>query len=138
MYLRLVNERRLVCINRWPLPHKIGLKRLDKLRPLEKLPECECEECEDKHGVVDEPVLHPYDEILHIARVAICADDDGHPNQADPGTVWLEPPIVWKRLPIESLGLASTVEEDVRDAHDNVVDDTAGCDQVDQPAEDHG
>lgn len=50
--------------------------------------------------------------------------------------VWLEPTLVGESVSIQSLGLASAVEEDVSDTHDQVVNDTTSSDEVDQPAQD--
>lgn len=50
--------------------------------------------------------------------------------------VWLEPTLVGKGVSVQGLCLASAVEEDISDTHDQVVDDTTGSDEVDEPAQD--
>lgn len=50
--------------------------------------------------------------------------------------VWLEPTLVGQSVSVKVLCLASTVEEDIGNGHDPVVDDTSGGDKVDEPAED--
>jgi hypothetical protein len=50
--------------------------------------------------------------------------------------VWLEPSLVGQCVSVQGLCLAGSVEEDVGDAHDPVVDDTSSSDEVDKPSQD--
>jgi hypothetical protein len=50
--------------------------------------------------------------------------------------VRLEPTLVGQCVSVQGLCLASSVEEDVGDAHDPVVDDTSSSDEVDEPTQD--
>lgn len=50
--------------------------------------------------------------------------DVQQPDQGDPCTVWLEVSSVLELIPVDTLGLASAVEEDVGHTHDDVVDET--------------
>jgi hypothetical protein len=50
--------------------------------------------------------------------------------------VRLEPALVGQSVSVQSLCLASSVEEDVGDTHDPVVDDASSGDQVDEPTQD--
>lgn len=49
--------------------------------------------------------------------------------------VWLEPTLVGQGVSVQGLCLASSVEENVGDTHDPVVNDTSSGDQVDKPAQ---
>ena len=48
----------------------------------------------------------------------------------------MESAIVWQCPAVETLRLASPVEEDVSDSHDDVVDDATSCNEVDKPFQD--
>lgn len=51
---RLIGERRLVGIERWPLPNHIGLTSAYELRALDELPAEEEDWRKDQHGIVAE------------------------------------------------------------------------------------
>lgn len=126
-------EAGLVRLDDGALPDKVGLARPDDLGPVDELPGEEEDGREDDHGVVDEEVL---DAPRHEARVAVAEDDNGHAAQADPAAVGLEVARVGERAAVDALRLAGVEEEEVRGAHDDVVDDAAGRDQVHEPRQD--
>lgn len=84
----------------------------------------------NQHSVVDEEVLH----IEWVQRgVAVASDNHHHPCQSDVCAVWLSPTIVWQALPVKALLLACLVVEYEGCTHDDVGNDTARSDQVDEP-----
>ena len=50
--------------------------------------------------------------------------------------VRLEPALVRQGVPVQALRFASAEEENVRNAHDQIVDHASRSDQVDKPAQD--
>ena len=122
----------LVGIDEGLLVDKVGLVGLDKLGALDELPEDEEAGHEDDDGVGGEEGLDvPGPE----AGVAVEDDDDTLDHHGDVGGVGLEPALVGEGVAVDALGLAGAVEEDVGGGHDDVVDETAGSEDVDQPRE---
>lgn len=97
--------------------------------PLEHLPENEEDRSEDNHGVVSDESFSSKVARLEC-RVAVHEDDHDLEAESDPGAVWLEITAVWQRLAVKTLHLASLVEAEVGDAHDDVVDNTSSGDDV--------
>lgn len=64
----------------------------------------------------------------HTSAAVHCQQRSG-----DTYTPWLEPSSIWEIVAINSLCLASSVEEDVRSTHHDVIDDAASRDYVGQP-----
>lgn len=48
-----------------------------------------------------------------VRGVAVAANDHDHPDEADPGRVWLETGVVRKGRSIEALSLAGAVPEEI-------------------------
>lgn len=126
-------ERGLVGVDDGTLPLQIGLQGADEPGALQKLPADEQDGRDDQHGVVGEEGL---DTGRGETRVAVEEDDGRHAAESYVAAVWLEPARVGERVAVDALRLARPVEADVRDAHDDVVDDTARGHQVDQPGQD--
>lgn len=131
-----VDEGLLVSIDDRTFPNQISLAGLDELGLLDNLPEDEEDWCEDQHGVVGEEALHA--EAAPEGGVSVAENDEPHPCEGDVSSVGLEPTSVWEGLAVETLLLASVVEEDVGRGHDDVVYDSTGGDQVDQPCQNLG
>lgn len=149
----------LVGVNDWLIPDEIGFLGLDELGSLDQLPAAEEQDANEDHRVVGEeradgPPAWDKD------RVSLNEHDDGHEDHADDVDIWLEPAYVIFRLAlfshfartrewvmehehtsirqgpsINALGLQSAVEEDVGGAHDNIVEELGGGDQIDKPAD---
>lgn len=115
------NETLLIRINQWSLPHKVNLTRLDDLGLLKHLPDDIQPRNKQLHGVLREEAGHIPGK---IAGVAINAGPNEDPDECEPGAERLEVTGVGESLAIETLGFASTVEEDVGDTHGDVVDQT--------------
>ena len=77
---------------------------------------------ENQHGIVNEPVL---DAPGLVARVAIAADNEDHPAETNVRAIRLEPTIVRQSPPVEILRFAGSVEGDVGDAHDDIINHAA-------------
>jgi hypothetical protein len=69
-------------------------------------------------------------------RVSVDKDNCDLKAQGDPSTVRLEVAAVRECLAVKTLSLASLVESDICAAHDNVVDETSGSDDIDEPCQD--
>ena len=110
--------------------------RLQPLCPLEKFPEDEQDRSNADHGVVCEERLEG--EFAHEGAVTVHEYNANLEAKREPGTVGLEVTAVRKGLAVETLNLASLVECEVGAAHDDVVDDTSGGDDVDEPGQDLG
>lgn len=96
------------------------------------LPETEQKRRQKNHGVV-------YEERSWVKRaerpVAVASDDTCHPGHADVRAVRLKSTEIRKTRSIKLLSLASPVKADVRDADDNVVNDSCRGRQRNQPVE---
>ena len=64
------------------------------------------------------------EDALASCRLTVDTGEDDEPNQGNPSAVWLEPPRVREGLAVKALGFAGAVEEDVGDAHDDIVNET--------------
>lgn len=84
-----------------------------------------------QQGVVDEEVL---DAPGPEAAVTVEEHDEQHPAKTDVSRVRLEPSTVRECMPVDVLSLDRAPEEDVRDAHDDVVYNATSGDQVYKPA----
>lgn len=131
-----VDERLLVSIDKWTFPNEVGFRGLNNLGALDNLPRNVKDWCKDEHSVVGEEAVDA--EATAERRVAVAEHDECHPDKADVGRVWLEPASVGQSATVKTLSLASLVEENVGQCHDDVVDDTSGSNQVDQPCKDLG
>ncbi|GMG23397.1 unnamed protein product [Aspergillus oryzae] len=69
------------------------------------------------------------------AGVAVEDNDEAFSSQSNPGTVRLEPAHLGESLAIYGLCLAGSVEENVGNADNNVVDDSASSDTIAEPSE---
>ncbi|GMF68106.1 unnamed protein product [Aspergillus oryzae] len=69
------------------------------------------------------------------AGVAVEDNDEAFSSQSNPGTVRLEPAHLGESLAIYGLCLAGSVEENVGNADNNVVDDSASSDKIAEPSE---
>ena len=129
---RFRDERRLVGIHNRPLPDQIHLRWRHDLRAFEQLPPKVRDRRDDQHCVVRE-------EGLDTRRAETGVPEEEHhealTDQPDPGAVRLEFADVGELAAVDALDLAGLVEAQVGDAHDDVVDDAARGDQVDQPGE---
>lgn len=147
-----INEGSFVVVNGRALPDEIDLERRQQLGALDELPAKEGDGCHQEERVVDEEIV---DREGREARVSVAEDDHGHPSSTEPCLtkkislcaerhgwleqtygVWLEPTLVGQGVSVQGLCLAGSIEEDVGDTHDPVVDDTSSGDQVDEPAQD--
>lgn len=127
-----VLEPGLIGIDDWPLPDQIGLVRADKLSLVPELPAKEQDGRQDHHGVVGE---EGRDRPRREAAVAVEDYDEGLEHQGDVGAVRLEVAVVGEGLAVNALGDAGAVEEDVGQGHDDIVDDAASSNQVDEPGQ---
>jgi hypothetical protein len=93
-------------------------------------------------------------EAANEGGVAVGEDDQSHADKANPPAVGLKVSagrkvlakgiisyrsnnvLIGKGLPIKALSFACVIEREVSDGHDNVVDDTTGRDEVDEPIQD--
>ena len=130
---RLRHERRFICVHNRPFPHQIHLRRRHHLRPLQQLPAKIQYRRHDQHRVVTK---ERRDTGRSETRVPKEQNDEDLTHQPDPGAVGLEVAVVREFLAVDPLGDGGFVEAEVRDAHDDVVDDAAGGDEVDEPGED--
>lgn len=108
----------------------MGLKPVSAL---EDLPEDEQERRDKLHRVVGEEASDI--ELGTEGRPSIDENDNGLQEEGNVGTVGLEVSAVGQRLAVEALGLACVVKVDVRDGHDEVVDNAAARDEGQQPVE---
>lgn len=125
-------EGGFVGIDDGALPLQISLVGTDNLGALDDLPADVQDGRDNQHGIVGEESL---DARRREAGVAVEEDDEGHAHEADIAAIRLEPASVGERVAVDALGLACAVEEDVRDAHDDVVDDASGGHEIDQPGQ---
>lgn len=123
----------LVRINDGSLPGKIDLVGLDHARSLDNLPANKEEDSNDLHGVVGEEALDSWGS---EGSVAVEDDDEGLEEKGDVSAPGLESSVVGHLGTVNTLSLAGAVVADEGDGHDEVVDDTTGSDDVDQPGED--
>lgn len=119
-----VDERGLVSVDDGPLPHEIGLVGLDHLRPLQQLPDDKQGRDEKLHRVLREEARH---RPRQVARVPVHAGHHEQPHGRHVGAVRLEPARVGQFAAVHALRFARAVEEDVRHAHDEVVDESCVC-----------
>lgn len=124
----------LISIDNRPLPNQVSLVRAHELGLVPQLPANKQDGRQDHHRVVGEEGA---DVPGREAAVAVEDDDQGLEGEGDVGAVRLEPAVVREGLAIDALGHAGFVEEHVREGHNDVVDDSAGGDQVDEPVQHH-
>lgn len=108
---------------------------LNPLSAFDDLPDQEEPRDEELHGVVGEegrngPRL--------VGRVAVAGGNHDHPDEGEVGAVGLEATGVGEFVAVDALGLACSVEADVRDADYDVVDEASGGDQAGEPGDDDG
>lgn len=112
----------LVGIDGRALPYKIRLVFPDEFGALEQLPANVQAWIEKDQDVGCEEARHAE----CGPETAVSEADDHHrfEGEREPCAVRLEPSGVRKRLPVKTLCFAGVVEAEVRDADDDVVDDT--------------
>lgn len=91
-----------------------------------------------KHGVVSEEAIDG-----EVSRkedaIFITEHDTDQKGSRNVGAIGLESSTVRQRLAVDTLCLDSSVEEDIGDRDDDVIDDLCGSDDVGEPGEnDHG
>lgn len=122
----------LVGIDQRALPDQVNLMGLQPLSLLDELPSEEKNGNHNLHGIVLEEEL----DIKGVERgVSVEDDNEGLQGEGDVGTVGLETAVVWHGGSVDALSLASIVEADEGDGHDQVVDQTTGSHEADQPGE---
>ena len=131
---RWVQEAGLVGVDNGPLVDEVSLAGPDERGAPEEFPEDEEHDSHDDHRIVREEVVHaPRCE----GAVAIEDEYQGLEGEREVCAVRLEPAPVGERPAVDALRLARFVEEDVGGRHDDVVDDAAGSDEIDEPCQ-HG
>lgn len=123
----------LVRINEGSLIDKVDLVGLDHARSLDNLPANEEEDSDNLHRVVGEEALDGWGS---EGSVAVEENDEGLDEKGNVSAPGLESSIVGHLGTVDALSLAGAVVADESDGHDEVVDDTTGSDDVDQPGED--
>ena len=126
-------EACLVRIDDRSFPNQIRLTGPDPSRLLDELPADEEHRRHNHHGVVAPKCGYtPW----RKAGISIREHYQNHAAQTDVGTIWLKVAVVRECSSVDALSFAGLVKGDVRCAHDDVVDDTTGGNQVDKPGED--
>lgn len=127
-----VQRGQLVVFDGRSGPDEVGFMRLDKLGPFENLPSTERENGQKHHGIVGKERAN-----IPPARpeysVSIAYDDTNLEAESEYGAVGLEVTVVVELSAVDPLSLAGTVEEDVVDTDDDVVNDTTSSDNVYKP-----
>lgn len=133
--LLVTSKSLLVRIDNRRLPDQIGLGSRDPLGLADKLPSNVEQRRNTDQGVRGEesgdvPLTRQED------GVATEKQHDEVEDERNVGAVRLEPAVVGQALAVEALDLGGLVEGEVGDADDDVVDDLAGTEDVDEPVQD--
>ena len=90
---------------------------------------------DNDHGVI----LEERGNIGHGPEGTVADEGEHHTleDKADPAAIGLEAAIVRERPTVDALSLASVVESEVGDGHDDKIDHSTSSDESDQPSEDH-
>lgn len=130
----LLSECSLVRIDIHLFPDQISFMRFHHLCAFEKLPAKEEYRSEEDHHVIREEAVNS-ESARKEGTISVAAKDKGHENHADPCAVGLEISIIRHDLAIYALSLNGSVEEQIRDADDDVINDLSTSDDVDKPSE---
>lgn len=127
-----IKRGEFVVLNGWSSPDEIGFVRLDKFSALDKLPSKESKESQEDHGIVgkeraDVPSTRSED------GISIAYEDANLEAESKYRAVWLEVTAVGEFVAVDTLGFAGAIEEYVVNTHDDVVNHTAGGDDVGKP-----
>ena len=117
---RRIQECGLISVHNRLLPNKINLMGLKQLGLVDDFPDWIEPWNEELHGVIGEEARYIPG---HVAGVAIVATNKEHPHNGKVGAVWLEIAVVRKSSSINTLSFASTVVENVRQGHDEEIDE---------------
>ncbi|GMG16989.1 unnamed protein product [Aspergillus oryzae var. brunneus] len=103
---------------------------IERISPLDHLPEDKQAGRYQLHGVVGEEVGHaPGGE----GAISVENDHQGVNGYGEVGAIRLEPAIVWHLLAVNALGLAGPIVVDEGDGHNEVIDQATAGDKVDEP-----
>lgn len=118
-------------IHRRTFPDEVHLGGLDDFGALDNLPEPESDGREQQKGIVaEEGGIVPGED---KAGVSEREKDDGEPDQIDISQVRLTPALERECTSIDPLRLEATVEEDIGNDHGQIIDQTTGGTERDEP-----